>query len=132
MMRLAKVALLLCGFALAVYLTSYISRLPESNCTTDPMSNAWSIDRAYEATLLKKSCNSGKTVFYSVRIDKPGTWLLRMEIEQVPFPDQAFEPTMTWNSRRLEIDIPSSMLSGSINRYENDLTIVRSYTRPKP
>jgi hypothetical protein len=39
---------------------------------------------------------------------------------------------MTWNSRRLEIDVPSSTLSGSIDRRENDLTIVRSYTRPKP
>jgi hypothetical protein len=132
MVRWTRVVLLLCCVALAFYLISYISRLPESNCTTAPISDVWSSDRAYQATLLKKSCNSGETIFYSVRIDKPGAWCLRMEIEQDPSPDQAFEPTMTWNSRRLEIDVPSSTLSGSIDRRENDLTIVRSYTRPKP
>jgi hypothetical protein len=132
MMRWTKAVLLLCGFAVAIYLTAYISRLPESNCTTDPVSNAWSIDRAYEATLLKKSCNSGETVFYSVRIDKPDAWFLRVEIEQIPFPDRAVQPTMTWDSRRLEIDIPSSTLSGSIVRHEQDLTIVRTYARPRP
>jgi len=118
-------------FALTIYLTSYISRLPESNCTTAPVSSSWSHDRAYEATLLRKDCNLGETVFYSVRIDRAGAWFLRLEIEQSPFPDQAVEPAMKWDAHKLEIDIPAETFSGSIERRAGALTVVRSYTHPK-
>ena len=120
------------AFALTIYLTSYIARLPESNCTTGPVSNSWSSDHVYQATLLRKDCNLGETAFYSVRIDKPGAWFLRVEMEEDPFPAQASEPTMKWDSHKLEIDIPAETISGSIQHHEGDLTVVRTYIRPKP
>jgi len=127
-----KLVALAFTFALAIYLTSYFSRLPESNCTTGPVSSSWSSDSAYKATLLKKDCNLGETVFYSVRIDKPEAWFFRVEIEEDPNPAQASEPAMRWDSHKLEVDIPAEAFSGSIERREGDLTVVRSYVRPKP
>jgi hypothetical protein len=127
-----KFAALVFGFALTIYLTSYLSRLPESNCTTSPAVDLWSADHAYKATLLKKDCNLSETIFYSVRVDKPGAWFLRMEIEQDPYPAQAIEPVMKWDSHKLEIEVPAEKISGSIERREGDLTIVRSYIHPKP
>ena len=123
---------LACGFALTIYLTSDFSRLPESNCTTTPVSDLWSSDNSYKATLLKKNCNLSETVFNSVRIDKLGAWFLMIEIEQNPYPAQAFEPAMNWDSHKLEIDIPAEKFSGSIERREGDLTVVRSYIPTKP
>jgi hypothetical protein len=127
-----KLVALAFTFALAIYLTSYFSRLPESNCTTGPVSSSWSSDSAYKATLLRKDCNLSETVFYSVRIDKPGAWFLMVEIEEDPYPAQAFEPAMKWDPHKLQIDIPAEKFSGSIERREGDLTVVRSYVRPKP
>jgi hypothetical protein len=126
-----KIATLVFAFALAIYLTSYFSRLPESNCTTSPVSGLWSGDRAYQATLLKKDCNLAETAFYSVRIDRAGAWSLRIEIEQDPYPAQAIEPAMKWDSHKLEIEIPAESFTGSIERHEGDLTVVRSYVRPR-
>jgi hypothetical protein len=126
-----KLVALAFTFALAIYLTSYFSRLPESNCTIGPVSSSWSRDSAYKATLLRKDCNLGETVFYLVRIDKPGAWFLRVEIEEDQNPAHSSEPTMRWDSHKLEVDIPAEAFSGSIERREGDLTVVRSYIRPK-
>jgi len=131
-----RIAALALGFALIlVYLTasltSYFSRLPESNCTTSPVSSLWSADHAYQATLLKKDCSLGETIFYSVRIDNP-TWFLRIEIEEDPYPDQAIEPAMKWDSHKLEIEIPAKAFIGSTERREDDLTIVRTYIPRNP
>jgi hypothetical protein len=127
-----KFVALVLGFALTIYLTSYISKLPESNCTTSPAVDLWSADHAYKATLLKKDCNLSETIFYSVRIDKPEAWFLKIEIEQDPYPAQATEPAMKWDLHKLEIDVPAEKISGSIERREGDLTIVRSYILAKP
>jgi hypothetical protein len=132
MARWIKFAALVFAFALTVYLTSYISRLPEANCTTGPVSSLWSGDHLYKATLLKKDCNLYETTFYSVRIDKPDAWFLRVEIEEDPYPAQASEPAMKWDLHKLEIDIPAEHFSGSIARREGDLTVERTYVSPKP
>lgn len=77
----------------------------------------------------------GETVFYSVRVDKlasalaPG-WFLTEAIEQDPYPAQPPQPTMRWDAHRLEIESSAINLSGSIERREGDLTLVRSYVRP--
>jgi hypothetical protein len=131
MMGWIKFAALVSAFALTIYLTSYISRLPESNCTTSPVSELWSSDKNYKATLLKKDCNLSETIFYSVRIDKPGAWFLRVELEEDPYPAQASEPAMRWDMHKLEIDIPAEKFSGSIEHREGNLTIVRTYFSPK-
>jgi hypothetical protein len=130
MKRWINFGLLVLAFALTIYLTSYVSRLPESNCSTDEVSSSWSGDRSYKATLLRKDCNSSETVFYSVRIDKPDAWFFRQDIERDPWPDQASEPTMKWDSHKLEINIRAETLIGSIEHREGDLTVVRSYARP--
>jgi hypothetical protein len=132
MKRWIKFAALVLAFILTVYLTSYISKLPESNCATEPVSSLWTNDRAYKATLLKKDCNLSETIFYSVRIDKPDDWFLRVEIEEDPYPAQAAEPAMKWDSHRLAIDIPAEKFTGSIERREGDLTVVRTYIPLKP
>ena len=67
-----KFALLVSAFAVTIYVTSYVSRLPESNCATSEASSLSSDDHSYRATLLKKECNKAETTFYSVRIDKVG------------------------------------------------------------
>jgi hypothetical protein len=131
MKRFAKFIVLAFAFALAIYLTSYVSRLPESNCTTGPVSSSWSSDHVYKATLLKKDCNLYETTFYSVRIDKPDAWFLRIEVEEDPYPAQASEPVVKWDLHKLEIDIPARTLFGSIERRERDLTVVRTYVSPK-
>ena len=66
MNRWMKFVALVLAFSFAIYLTSYISRLPESNCTTRRVSKSWSSDRAYNATLLRKECNLGETAFMMV------------------------------------------------------------------
>jgi len=132
MKRWIKFVALVFAFALTIFLTSYISRLPESHCATGAISSLWSSDQVYKATLLRKDCNLGETVFYSVRIDKPGGWFLRVEIEEDPNPAQSSEPTMRWDSHKLEVDIPAEAFSGSLERREGDLTVVRSYIHPKP
>ena len=126
-----RLVALACGFGFTVYMVSYFSRLPESNCTTNPVSDLWSGDRIYKATLLKKVCNLSETVFYSVRLDKPDTWFLVLEIEQDPYPAPASEPAMKWDLHRLEIQIRAENFSGSIERREGDLTVARSYVRAK-
>jgi hypothetical protein len=105
MKRWIKFAAFVFAFALAIYLTSYISRLPEANCTTGPVSSLSSGDHVYKATLLKRDCNLGETAFYSVRIDSPGEWFPSVAIEEDPYPTQAVEPTMKWDSHKLEIKI---------------------------
>jgi hypothetical protein len=126
-----KFGALVLAFALTIYLTSYISRLPESNCSTEPVSSSWSSDHVYKATLLRKNCNSSETVFYSVRIDKPEAWFFKQDIERDPWPAHTSEPIMKWDSHKLEIGIPAQTLTGSIEQQrEGDLTVVRAYIRP--
>jgi hypothetical protein len=94
MKRWIKLVAVIFAFALTIFLTSYVSRLPESNCVTQPISSSWSNDRAYKATLLRKDCNLSKTAFYSVRIDKPDDWFLGIDLEEDPYPAHASEPSM--------------------------------------
>jgi hypothetical protein len=132
MARWIKLAAFVFAFVLAIYLASYVSRLPEANCTTSSVSSLWSGDHVYKATLLKKDCNLGETVFYSVRVEKPDAWFLRVEIEEDPYPAQASEPAVSWDLHRLEIGIPAETFSGSIQHRVGDLSVVRTYVSPKP
>src|SRR5882757_5223572 len=113
MKRWIKFVALVFAFALTIFLTSYISRLPESHCATGAISSLWSSDQVYKATLLRKDCNLSETAFYSVRIDKPGTWFLSIEIEEDPYPAQVYEPVIRWDSHKLQIDIPAENFTGS-------------------
>jgi hypothetical protein len=131
MRRWIYIVLLVVAFVLTIYITSYISRLPESNCVTGPISAIWSSDHLYKATLLKKDCDDGETVFFSVRIDKPNTptggWFFVQLVEEDP--ESFTPPIIKWASHKLEIEIPAEMMTGSIERRIGDLTIARLYVR---
>jgi hypothetical protein len=136
MMNWKNAALLVSAFGLAIYVTSYISRLPESNCITSEASSRSSDDHFYKATLLRKECNMAETTFHSVRIDKLGgpadrRWFLIEQIEQDPYPAPPAEPRIRWDAHKLGIEVPSKQYSGLIERHVEDLTIVRSYIAPK-
>jgi hypothetical protein len=133
MKRWITAAILGGAFAITIYVTSYVSRLPESNCVTGPVSQMWSSDHLYKATLLEKNCLHGEAFFYSVRIDKPNTstggWFFTEEIEgDGNLPPS---PVMRWTAHKLEIEILAKSTSGSIEHREGDLTVIRSYVRPK-
>ena len=129
MKRWIYVVLLLGAFAFTIYITSYISRLPESNCVTRPIADVWSSGHLYEARLLKKDCNQGETVFFSVRIDNPNTptggWFFVEQVEEDP--GSFTPPTVKWVSHRLEIKIAAQTIIGSIERRIGDLTVIRLY-----
>ncbi len=133
MKRWIYIVFLFVAFVLTIYITSYVARLPESNCVTRPISAVWSSDHLYEATLQKKDCNRGETVFFSVRIDKPNTptggWFFVQQVEGDP--DSFTPPTIKWVSHKLEIEIVAKTLIGSIERRVGDTTVVRLYDRPK-
>ncbi|MEO7054930.1 MAG: hypothetical protein ABI191_08130 [Rhizomicrobium sp.] len=136
MKRFLAIVVLVAAFAVTIAVTSYIARLPESDCVTEPLSQAWSGDHLYQATLLRKNCRRGEYFSYSVRVDKPNTptggWFIIDAIERdgeknpVPPP-----PTINWTAHRLDIETQSSTLSGSVEHREGDLLLVRSYIRPK-
>jgi hypothetical protein len=135
MTRWIIVAVLIGAFALTIYVTAYIAGLPDSNCVTEPVAQLWSGDHLYKATTLRKNCLRGEAFSYSVRIDKlntpTGGWFFTQEIEKdddqiVPPP-----PALKWTAHQLEIEIPNNAISGAITRREGDLTVVRSYVRPK-
>jgi hypothetical protein len=128
-------AVLIVAFALMIKITAYIAGLPDSNCITEPVSRTWSADHLYEATILRKNCLRGEAFSYSVRIDKTttptGGWFFTQQIEKdddqiVPPP-----PALKWTAHQLDIEIPNNAISGAITRREGDLTVVRSYVRPK-
>jgi hypothetical protein len=129
------VAVLIAAFVVTIKLTAYIAGLPDSNCVTGPVSQLWSGDRLYKATILRKNCLRGEAFSYSVRIDKPitptGGWFFTQQIEKdddqiVPPP-----PVLKWTAHQLGIEIPNKAISGAITRREGDLTVTRSYVRPK-
>jgi hypothetical protein len=133
MKRWIYMVLLFVVFVLTIYITSYISRLPEANCVTKPLSAMWSSDHLYKATLLKKDCNQGETLFFSIRIDKPNTptggWFFVQQVEEDP--DSFTPPIIKWVSHKLEIEIVAKTMTGSIERRIGDLTVVRLYGHPR-
>jgi hypothetical protein len=134
-----KLLVLLSAFILTIYATSYISKLPESNCTTSPISSLWSDDRAYEATILKMDCNMSETIFYSVRIDAFSpplreAWFTKQEIESDEFPVPSEPPSIRWiDSRHLEITMKTKTIGGMLNEHVgHDLIITRTYIASSP
>lgn len=123
--------------AVTVYTTSYLARLPESNCSTSPVSELWSEDRVYKATILMKDCNMGETIFYSVRVDayppppRRG-WFTKREIDNDERPSEP--PAVRWEApRTLLIEMKTRTLVGSMREHVgDDLTIVRVFAAQAP
>jgi hypothetical protein len=134
--RLAGLLVLIGLLLGTAYVTSYFARLPESNCSTSPISEAWAEDHAYKATLLEKQCNKWETIFYSVRVDAYSPPLRRawFTIEQVEDDERPVAPVVRWEMRRaLLIEMQTRTLSGTIQRHVgDDLTIVRRFQAREP
>jgi hypothetical protein len=117
---------------------SYCAALPASpNCRVTSLSEIWAPDHAYKATLVKKDCNLGESIFYSVRIDAfspplRDAWFSTREIEDDEYP--AGPPDVRWSAeRQLEITMPTRAMSGSVtDRAGDDLVVVRIYLASKP
>ena len=137
MKRVIGVAVIFLAFGVTVYVTSYISRLPESNCSTGPISELWSEDHAYKASLLKKNCKMDETIFYSVRIDAHSpplrhAWFTKREIADDEYPSGP--PMVSWiTPRKLEIEMRTRTLRGSlVEHVGDDLTVVRIFNASEP
>jgi hypothetical protein len=124
---------------LTAVVTSYVARLPESNCSTSAVSETWSEDRLYKATIQLKECNEGETRFYSVRVDadRPnepgGGWFATYAVQDdEPNPDGP--PDVHWDTpRTLSISMKTQSLRGSIRQnVGDDLTVVETYTAKAP
>src|SRR6202012_693339 len=111
-----------CLLALTIYVTAYIAGLPDSNCVTQPVGQAWSGDHLYKATILRKNCLRGEAFSYSVRLDtantRTGGWFFTQEIEKDNDQLTPPPPAVKWTAHRLDIEIPSGQISGSIARRE--------------
>lgn len=137
MNRLLVTLALVAAFAVTIAVTSYVVRLPDSDCVTEPLSQAWSGDHMYQAILLRKNCRRGEYFSYSVRVDKPNTptggWFVIDAIardgEENPVPPP---PAIKWTAHRLDVETRSAKMRGSVEHREGDLTIVRSYVPAKP
>ncbi len=68
-MSWATVGTLIAAVGVTAYVTHWITAGPEQYCKTTSTAESWAPDRAYKATVFKKDCNSGESIFYSVRVD---------------------------------------------------------------
>jgi hypothetical protein len=124
--------------AVIIYVTAYLARPPEPNCETTSVSVRWAPDKAYKATLLRKSCNHDESLFYSVRIDAYSPPLGRAwfvpgyELENDQYPEHP--PIMRWSSpRQLEVVVVTRTMAGTIARHVGeDLTFARTYAPREP
>jgi hypothetical protein len=140
MMRYRKLlvsAALALAYMAGIRIAWYYARLPESSCVISSGLSASSSDHAFEATILEKDCNQGKSLFYSVRVDAkspplPRGWFVQgYGLENDAYPTV---PRLHWVSpRRLEIEVETRMLSGELTlNAGDDLTVVRKYVAAQP
>jgi hypothetical protein len=125
-------------FAAAIYGTAYVMRRPESNCANSNVSELWASDHAYKATLIKKDCNMGEALIFSVRIDAYAPPLTRAwftpgyELDNDSYPEGV--PELRWSaSRQLDIAVSTRTLVGTLTRHAgDDLSVVIRYVPREP
>ncbi|HWE76716.1 MAG TPA: hypothetical protein VG328_26355 [Stellaceae bacterium] len=133
-------AIVLAAIGVTAYVTSAFMRSPDYYCTTKPITELWTSDRAYKATLFEKNCNSGESLFYSVRVDAFSPplrrgWFNNTEIEYDARYDVADSPpALRWATpRQLEIKMKTYTLSGTLKSHNgDDLTMVRIFEPEAP
>ncbi len=136
----ATVGALIVVAGLTAYVTHWVTLGPEQYCKTSSTAESWAPDRAYKATVFKKDCNLGESIFYSVRVDafsppERGAWFTTRELEPgVVWPDQPQPPDLTWSTpRQLEITMTTTTLGGRLTEHVGgSLTIVRIFDAAKP
>jgi hypothetical protein len=133
----AKAGALLLAFAATAYSSYYVTRPAAANCKTSTLAELWTpSDHAYKATLLKKDCNLGESIFYSVRIDALSPpaergWYTIREIEGDAWPIPDAPPQVVWvAARQLEITMDTKALHGRLTEKIDDLTVVRVFEAP--
>jgi hypothetical protein len=135
----AKVGAVITVVGVTAYVTHWVTLGPEQYCKTSSTAESWAPDRAYRATVLKKDCNLGESIFYSVRVDafsppERSAWFTTRELEADVWPDQPRPPELTWTTpRQLEITMVTMTLGGRLTEHVGDsLTIVRIFNAAKP
>jgi hypothetical protein len=134
----AKLGAFIAVVGLTAYFTHWITLGPEQYCKTSSLAEKWAPDHAYKATVFKKDCNLGESVFYSVRVDafsppERMAWFTTRELEadvlEPPRP-----PDLSWsNPRQLEITMTTTTLGGQLTEHVGDgLTIVRIFNATNP
>jgi hypothetical protein len=123
--------------ALAALGAAFMTGGPAPACSTSTILEAWSPDRAYRASLLKKNCNKDESIFYSVRIEAHAppldrAWYSIHELDSDQYPIVA--PTVKWpEGRQLKIVVETRTLKGELTVHTgSDLTIVKSYVPSNP
>jgi len=110
----------------------------EGGCTSSIIKQEFSVDKMYKATLLKKDCNIGESITYSIRFDSVGSsveggWFIPcFELENDEYPESI--PEMRWTDQhRLEVRVRTRTLSGQLTRnINNNLIFSRSYIPKDP
>ena len=135
----AKVGALIAVVGLTAYGTHWITLGPEQYCKTSSTAESWAPDRAYKATMFKKNCNLGESIFYSVRVDafsppERTSWFTNRELEADVWPEEPRPPGLIWTTpRQLEITMVTTTLGGRLTEHiGDDLTIVRIFNATKP
>jgi hypothetical protein len=116
--RIVLVAMVAALMAITAYITSWLARGPEPDCSTEAAKEFWSQDRAYKAALLIKNCNLGESILYRIRVDamspplKRG-WFQYIDLDNDERPDAL--PSIRWDGPRwLSIEMQTRTLRGSI------------------
>jgi hypothetical protein len=123
---------------LTAYVTHWITLGPEKYCGTSSTAETWGPDRAYKATVFKKDCNLGETIFYSVRVDafsppERFAWFTIRELE-ADLQGQPRPPELIWSTpRQLEITMATRTVDGRLTEsIGDDLTIVCIFDAAQP
>jgi len=134
-----KVGAIIAVVGLTAYATHWITLGPEKYCKTSSTAESWAPDRAYKATVFKKDCNLGESIFYSVRVDafsppERTPWFTNRELEADVWPEEPRPPNLIWTTpRQLEITMATKRLDGRLTEHiGNELTIVRIFNAMKP
>src|SRR5882757_9721357 len=135
--RIVSVVLVAALVAVTAYVTSWLARGPEQYCSTAPVMEFWSGDRAYKATLLIKNCNKDESIFYRVRVDAMSPplkygWFKYLDLDDDERPNAP--PLVRWDRPRLlSIEMQTRTLRGSIvQNVGEDLSTSVTYVAKEP
>jgi hypothetical protein len=135
----ARVGALIAVVGVTAYVAHWITAGPEQYCKTTSTAESWAPDRAYKATVFRKNCNLGESIFYSVRVDafsppERAAWFTTRQLEADVWPDRPRPPGLTWSTpRQLEIAVTTRTLGGRLTEHVGDsLTIVRVFDAEEP
>lgn len=135
----AKISAVILALGVTAYISHRMTLGPEAYCETSSIAESWAPDRAYKATVFKKDCNLGESIFYSIRVDafsppERMAWFTVRELENDAWPAPPELPKVTWSAaRQLEIVSGTKTLGGQLSELAGDnLTIIRIFSPLTP